>query len=244
MAVPKGPFTAFAGFEIRAENTTVDDWMDIWRVRADDARDFEPMTSAYAGTRSLDPETPNQILVFERYTGGSKAIKDHSARPAHIMMTDYMLKKKVTKRQTISGMLGEEIFGWTRTDRKKPDTGNILSCNVFRFGSEAQRDQFVALASEHAKYCWENEPDTLTYYGGLIVDKVAKGPAVQKGDLFFVAEYTDQAAREKHRDDPKHVALGKTLDEKGIQRDRIWESAFQNTGRGFMMKPGMAQAKL
>lgn len=242
MALPKGPFTAFAGMEVREETTKAEEWLDAWGVRADDALLHEPETSPYGGNVSLTDK--NEVLVFERYNAGAPSLKFHMKRQSHEMMNDFMIKKRMTKR-SLFGFTGEDTFGWTRTQRPSaPEKGTLVFVNVWRFGSEKQIEEFKALQAVHAKYCWDNEPDTLTYYGGVVTGPSARGPKVQKGDIFFVMECTNGEAAKKHIYDPVHVALGKKFQETGIVMESIWEPVYRNSGRGFMYKQGMPQANL
>ena len=58
------PFTAIVEFEIRPENNSMEEWLQAWRPRGDDALHGEPDTTAYAALPSA--ENPNQVLIFER----------------------------------------------------------------------------------------------------------------------------------------------------------------------------------
>ena len=47
MSSDNRPMTAVVEFQIRPENTTMEEWLDEWQKRAEDALEFEPETTAY-----------------------------------------------------------------------------------------------------------------------------------------------------------------------------------------------------
>ena len=90
------------------------------------------LTNETLPSKKKDPETPNQILVFERYTGGGKALKEHGARPSHIMMTDYMLKKKVAGCSVLCASIRSASYSSIQdgrgTGRFAPDSRSRAAC--------------------------------------------------------------------------------------------------------------------
>ena len=50
--------TALVEFQIRTEETTMDDWLAEWQKRAQDALEAEPETTAYAAAVSLETLFP------------------------------------------------------------------------------------------------------------------------------------------------------------------------------------------
>ena len=58
------PTTAIVEFQVNSETTTTDEWLNEWAIRAEDARDGEPDTPAYAS--ALNTESEGSVLVFER----------------------------------------------------------------------------------------------------------------------------------------------------------------------------------
>ncbi|MGK0343897.1 MAG: quinol monooxygenase YgiN, partial [Candidatus Azotimanducaceae bacterium] len=75
------PLTALVEYQVRTETTSVNEWLDVWRNRGEDALAGEPETSSYEAAVS-DQDT-DHVLVFERYTNGRASIDAHLARPAH-----------------------------------------------------------------------------------------------------------------------------------------------------------------
>lgn len=249
-ALPEKPCTMFFGVEVRKETSTVQEWLDVWGKRAKDASDFEPETSAYAGCISMaipkigaTVSNDNEVLVFERYSTGRKAIESHSARQAHRELVKEQLELRNTKRATLLNLWSEDLWGFARKDRPPPPTredymngkGPVLLIAIWRFANEAVREEYIRVSSqEFVPYCWEKEPGTLTYYGGLIQQPTARGPKVQKGDILLVWECVDEDAAVKHHVDPVHQALGKRF---GPNRELIHYQTWRVTGTGYMTRP-------
>jgi quinol monooxygenase YgiN len=81
MADPSAAMTALVEFQIRADETNMDDWLDEWQKRAQDALEAEPETTAYAAAVSLDDES--SVLIYERYAQGTASLNFHVERPSH-----------------------------------------------------------------------------------------------------------------------------------------------------------------
>lgn len=254
-ALPAGSFTGLAGYEVRDEVTTALGWLKTWGLRAADAREYEPLTSAQIGCVSL--KNPNEVLIYERYTRGQKSVQEHFARPAHKVMEEVLTEKKLTRKRLVAGILGEDLWGWVRSPEERSlaqlksaeapgPKGTLLFLNVRRFGSEKQLEDWVKLMKDQFQYCWEHEPDTLCYYGGRILKPGERGAPVQKGDMFFVMECSNGAAMKKHSDAPAPYGANmmKTYESttkadpnaKGITYETILEVTYRTTDAGFMTK--------
>lgn len=253
-AMPENkPFTMFFGVEVREETSTVQEWLDIWGKRATDAADFEPDTSAYAGCVSMampqigaTVSNPKEVLVFERYSSGRRAVELHSARQAHRDLVKEQLELRNTKRATLLNLWSEDLWGFARKDRPAPPgprdyvdgKGPVLLVAIWRFATDAVREEYIRVSSqEFVPYCWENEPGTLTYYGGLIQTPAARGPQVEKNDVLLVWECVDEAAAQKHHEDPVHQALGGRFNP---QRKLVHYQTWRVTGTGYMTRPECA----
>ena len=120
--------TVVVEYKIRDENTTMDEWLDVWSVRGDDARDDEPETSAYAAC--VNVQEPDKVMIFERYEHGIESIKLHGERTAHATLMETMGKARMTKYQALPGVMFYDIPGygwWSRpTQRKDAHTGVVL----------------------------------------------------------------------------------------------------------------------
>lgn len=251
-ALPKGPFTLIACTEIRVEEgKKPDDWLNVWGVRAVDAEKFEPETSGYCGCLPLDAENKHStagkaVMVFERYSNGRAALDYHSNREAHKTFVDASLKGRLAKRMQIVGLAAQDSFGFTRPTRppvKAAGTsgdGPVLRLQVFRFGSEADRDQFISILNEYCKYRYDNEPDCLTCYGGIVTADCPRGPPAKKGDVLFALEFTSQEADKKSESTPAHQEMVKNYQAAGIARELIFQTSYRVTPTGFMVKPANA----
>ena len=160
--------TAIVEYQIRPENTTMPDWLAEWDKRGEDARTGEPETAAYAAAINLENEL--NVLVFERYANGASSLGLHVERPAHRTLTETMGERRMTKRRVMSSSFTDvaDYGWWGRPEKSDANAENvILSLLGLRFATDAMRDDFLELSFEHAAYCWDNEPETLIYSGGL-----------------------------------------------------------------------------
>ena len=127
---------------------------------------------------------------------------------------------------------------WSRKDHVNlmNERDVILTVLGMRFETAEQRDQFIDLSQVHAQYCWDEEPDTLIYSGGIATSDADREIDLRKGDLVFVMACTDLAAFEKHRDDPNHLALGEKFSQAGINIESSFMRTYRTTGHGYLWK--------
>ncbi len=236
-------FTALVEFQVRTETTTNSEWLDVWSPRGEDALVGEPQTTAYAAATSID--SPQNILIFERYANGRDSLTAHMERPAHEHLHATMGERNMTKRRTLNGLFGDiENYGWWSRPERLPtlsaaDLQLTLICT--RFPTDAMREQYLALTGAHADYCRAAEPDTLIYSGGLALADNERGPEIKAGDLLFVAVFADEAAATKHRDDPQHLALQPKL--AAVERERVFVKSYRTTGAGYLWAPPDREAR-
>ena len=232
----QSPVTALVEFEVRTSGTSVADWLAVWQDRSEDALDGEPETSAYEAAVSED--NPNQVLIFERYTGGQASIDAHVNRPAHVALTATMGERQMTRRRVMSNLFSDiDDYGWwDRNDGRGPmrDSDVILSVLGTRFPDPASQQEYIELTRRHADYCRSEEPDTLIYNGCIAQRDADRGPDIKAGDLIFVAGFRNKAALLKHRDDPRHLELQPLLND--IRRERKFTGTYRTTGKGFLWK--------
>jgi len=228
------PLTALVEFEVRSDTTTMAQWLDVWGARGLDALAGEPETTAYEAAPSEEHE--GQVLIFERYARGLSSVDTHQQRAAHLDLQETMGARNMTKRRVMTGLFSDiDHYGWwSRPERTEAlrVRGLRLTVIVTRFPDEATKARYIKLTGDHAKYCWDNEPDTLIYAGGLAIRDADRGPAIRQGDLLFIAGFADEAAAIKHRDDPAHVALQPKLAE--LNRERILLQTYRTSGKGYL----------
>jgi len=232
------PMTAIVEFQVNSETTTTDEWLNEWAVRAEDARDGEPDTPAYAS--ALNAESEGSVLVFERYAHGDDSLSKHSARDAHERLHSRMGENNMTKRRVMSARFSDVSgYGWwSRKDHRDlmNEPNVIVTILGMRFETAEQRDRFIDLSQVHAQYCWNEEPDTLVYSGGIATSDADREIDLRTGDLVFVMACTDLAAVEKHRDDPNHLALGEKFAQAGINIESPFMRTYRTTGHGYLWK--------
>ncbi|TDJ48957.1 MAG: hypothetical protein E2O48_01655 [Gemmatimonadetes bacterium] len=229
--------TTMVEYQIRAENTSMDAWLDEWEKRAEDALHGEPETSAYAAAINVEDET--NVLVFERYEQGDRSLKFHMDRHAHTTLIETMGERRMTKRRVMSARYPDvpDYGWWSRHTTADPGReGAIIVILGLRFADDAKRAAFIELSSGHAAYCWESEPDTLIYSGGIAAADADRELDLKAGDLVFVMACTNMAAVDKHSNDPQHIALGPKLAEQGIVLEPKFMRTYRTTGRGFLWK--------
>ena len=71
MTDPNAPLTALVEYQIRSDETTMDDWLNVWQTRAQDALEAEPGTTTYAAAVSLEDESC--LFFYEHYDNGRGA---------------------------------------------------------------------------------------------------------------------------------------------------------------------------
>jgi hypothetical protein len=54
--------------------------------------------------------------------------------------------------------------------------------------------------------------------------------------LIFIMACTDMAAVEKHRQDPRHLALGQRIIDAGVEVTSTFRKMYRTTGHGFLVK--------
>jgi hypothetical protein len=237
MQDPNASMTAVVEFQIRAENTTMDEWLATWHARARDALEGEPETSAYEA--AISDEDDSCVLVYERYARGNDSLKVHMERPAHAELTNAMGERNMTKRRVMGTRFNDvpDYGWWSRTDEPDVRSDAVVVLLGMRFRTDEDRDKFIELSGEHAAYCWDAEPDTLIYSGGIAAQDADRGPDIKAGDLIFVMVCTDAEAVDKHANDPNHIALGARFADAGVEVERTFMKTYRSTGQGYLSKP-------
>ncbi|MGI9328746.1 MAG: antibiotic biosynthesis monooxygenase [Pseudomonadales bacterium] len=229
-----GPLTALVEYQIRAETTTVQQWLDVWGMRAEDAFLAEPETCAYEA--AISAENEQRVLIFERYAEGESSIHAHTQRPAHTALMETMGAKNMTKRRVMSNLYADvDNYGWWQRperDAAMRDADLLVTLIGTRFPSAEMKQRYIELTGAHAAYCWETEPGTLVYSAGIALRDADRGPEIKAGDLVFVAVFANEEAAAEHRDDPQHVALQPKLAE--IKRERVMLQSYRTSGKGFL----------
>jgi quinol monooxygenase YgiN len=237
MSIGDSPLTALVEYQVRTETTTVDEWLDVWQKRGQDALVGEPGTSAYEAARSQQDES--HVLVFERYAQGQSSLDAHVARPAHATLMETMGERRMTRRRVMSNQFVDiEGYGWwdrAQSDEPMSDAGITITLIGIRFTDAAMKRRYIEVTGEHADYCRDAEPGTLIYSGGLALRDSDRGPDVKAGDMLFVAAFANEQAAIAHRDDPRHVALQPMLNE--IERERTFLHSYTTTGNGYLWRP-------
>ena len=229
--------TALVEYQIRAENTSMPQWLEVWSRRADDALLGEPETGAYAA--AVNVEEPSHVLVFERYDKGRSSVKAHVERPAHKALTDDMGARNMTRRRVLSASFYDvPEFGWWSRPAQTAGTaeGAVIVVLGFRFPNDALRDAYLELSGEHASYCWAQEPDTLIYSCGIAAADADRELDLLQGDMVFVMACTDMQAVDKHANDPRHLALGPKFEALGLQLEPTFMRTYATSGKGYLWR--------
>ena len=232
------PITVVVEFEVQTETTSRDEWLAAWQGRADDAFEHEPFAPAYEAAVSVEDES--RVLVFERYENGDAGLQAHMERPAHRELGELMGARRMIKRRVLANIADDAPnYGWwARPEHASPArlADHPLTLLCMRFGNDAQRDRFIELSGEHARYCLTAEPDTLVYSGAVARDDLESTSPLAAGDLVFIMVCTDDAAVEKHATDPNHLALGEKLSAAGVEIESAVAYQYRTTGLGFLWR--------
>ena len=232
------PITVVVEFEVDTDAVSVDEWLDVWEDRADDAYDHEPETTAYEA--AVNVEEPSRVLVFERYSNGPAGLQTHMERPSHRTIGEAMGARRMNKQRTFANVAVDipDYGWWERPEFASP--ARLDDCPFIflqmRFADEASRERFIALSAEHARYCLDAEPGTLVYSGAIAGEDHESHSTLASGDLLFVMVCKDDAAVEKHAADPNHVALGEKFAAEGIEIASTVVVPYRTTGRGFLWR--------
>lgn len=209
--------------EHQVDLESIDRWIDRWRATASAAINDEPLL--LANEAALSDEDSSSVLVYERVSGGAQQqsppkLAEAIATNMRIQLTD------------IPG------FGWWSRHTAGLQQGKLkLSMTGLRFPDETHKEGFLKLSQEHALYCWDEEPDTLIYSCGNVAGFAESELDIENGDLVFVMGCTDEAAVQKHLEDPKHEALGYVLYDAGVRLTPTFSKSYQTLGDGFFHKP-------
>lgn len=224
-------------YQIREENTNIEEWLSVWNERAEDADVGEPETRAYAAAVNLDNDL--NVLVFERYSEGDSSLKLHMQRAAHAALDQKMGDRKMSKRRVMSSMITEipDCGWWGRPQTHSHNVSEAVFVVIgLRFETKKMQEDFIEMIKEHAYYCWENEPETLVYGFGIATKDADRELDLSKGDLVVILACSDTEALEKHNIDSNHIALGAKCIEKGIEIKSTFTRNYKTTGNGFLWR--------
>ena len=231
------PMIAVVEFEISTETTTTAEWLDEWEKRAEDAFDHEPETTAYEAAVHVEDET--RVLVYERYERGLASLQTHMQRPSHKVIGETMGARRMIKRRSLVNIAYDvpDYGWWSRPNLPSAAKATDQSFTLLgmKFAGAAERDRFITMSAEHARYCQDAEPDTLVYAGSVVADFPDSNPWAE-GDLLFVMACTDAVAAERHAADPKHLALGEKLQAEGVEITQAEANQYRTTGLGFLWR--------
>jgi quinol monooxygenase YgiN len=224
--------TAVVEFQIRPENNSMREWLDVWSIRGTDAQQGEPETNAYATAVNLDE--PNNVVVFERYANGARSVAAHMQRQAHANLMQAMGERNMTKRQVMSTVFSDlPDFGfWSRADAL-PTNQSRLTLLGLRFINSDMQARWLEMVGEHTAYCREQETPTLIYSAGLANRDAEKEIGVKTGDLIVAMLSADEAGISEHQNDKRHLQLQAAFASEGIQRDLLFARRYQVTGDGY-----------
>lgn len=238
MSTYRGPMSVVVEFQIRTETTSLEEWLDEWQKRAEDAFEFEPETTAYEAC--VNVEDSSRVLIFERYARGMDSVQTHMERAAHKHLHAVMGEKNMTKRRVFSNVAADVTdYGWWSRQEfaetlRQADLPLVLLC--MGFADDVSRNQFIEMSGAHAEYCSHAEPETLIYSGGIALNEGKADAPAQKDELLFIMGCTDDAAVEKHALDANHVALGERMAAAGVETISNSLLQYRTTGRGYLWR--------
>lgn len=226
------PMTALVEYQIRPENCSMQQWLDVWNARADDAQAGEPETQSYATAVNL--EDPNNVLVFERYSKGNSSVTKHIDRQAHADLIETMGERNMTKRQLMgAGFNDIPGFGFWSRPGALPTADSRLTLLGLRFTQPQMQQRWIEMVGEHAEYCGHQELPTLIYAAGIAKADSKREIEVQAGDLMVAMLSADEQGIDVHQNDERHLALQAAFANEGIERDLLFVRRYQVSGNGY-----------
>lgn len=180
-------------FEIRHENASLDEWLRVWGVRADDALAHEDYTPSYGAAVAVDQL--NQVLIFERYEGGEDGLRRHMARRAHDQLVGEMSERQMTKRRVSMAWLNEipDWGRWTPANPSQPSSGLDLTVIGFSFPDDSLRHEFIE--SSRARAAELADLAEVRIIGATAVTKLDnRRPELRLGDVMIIAVSDDRSA--------------------------------------------------
>lgn len=226
------PMTIAVEFQIRPENGSMQQWLDVWNARAEDAYAAEPETHSYASAVNLDE--PNNVLVFERYGKGKGSLDEHLKRPAHTNLIETMGRRNMTKRQLMGAFFNDiPGFGFWSRPGTTPSTKSRFTLLGLRFAKPQMQQRWIEMVGEHAAYCRDNELPTLIYSAGIANADSKREIEVQAGDVIVAMLSADEQGIAVHQNDERHLALQAAFANEGMERDLLFARRYQVSGNGY-----------
>lgn len=221
-------------FEVRKESTTTAEWIRTWGVRATDAFDHEPKTTAYEVAIAIDDS--NKVLVFERYEGGDASLHQHMHRPAHETLVEKMQSERMTKRRPWIAM-GYEVddFGWRFSEEGKTGIkGEGIVIDITALRCSDQSALIDRACRPQADFTLSNDTGLLLYGMSKVSTGDQKDFDLQAGDLILSRVYTDLLAHESDISSEMSADTYETIKQVGGQL--IFSRAYVSAGAGFVWK--------
>ena len=234
MTESNAAMTALVEYQVRTDEVTTDEWLEVWQSRAQDALVAEPETAGYAAAVSLEDESC--LFFYEHYINGLAGLKVHMERTSHSVLTETMAARRMTKRRVMStGFYDLPDFGWRGRDEKTLICRDaVISLLGMRFSNDATRREFLSRLVDDSNHCFTEQPDTLIYRCGIAERDADRGPDIKQGDVLFFKVCTDLAAAESR--DSVHLALQQPLSEAGEGITPTFQKLYRTTGNGFLTK--------
>ena len=228
--------TALVEYQVRTEEITVDDWLDEWQKRAQDAFDAEPETTTYAAAASLEDDS--SLFFYEHYESGRAGLKLHMERSSHALLNETMAARRMTKRRVMStGFFDLPDFGFRGRDGNTLiKEGAVFVLSGLRFGDDGHRGEFIRMSQGHADYCFAEKPATLIYSSGIAGQDVDRGADIKQGDLIFIVAFSDMAAAAEHEGDSRYATIRQHFIDTGAEMTTTFQKMYRTTGHGFLLK--------
>jgi len=211
--------------EYQVDPASRNEWLDHWRSSTLDAIDSATHVSAQEA--ALSDENDSSLLIYERHIAGSSTTRPYQPASANGQVSAMQIE--------CHDIVG---FGWWSRNLIGSQQAQLnLSMMCIRFPDEGHLQGFIKLSQNHAAYCWEAEPDTVIYSAGIVTSYSESDLDIESGDIIFIMGCTDEAAVQKHLEDPKHVALGYQLYDADIRLTPTLTKSYRTCGDGFFYKP-------
>ena len=219
--------TVLVEAKIGAGAARVEKFLSTLDESAAKAKASEPRTLAYFAAQS--GEDSHELLVFQKRMEKSipRRLRLSKKRklPSSSLVNKLVGKKKNEKNEK-NGKEEDLMppvhfrdvqgFGFWNRPGMHANADAVFCWSVSRFQETWMRDRWLEITKPFAQWCFDNEPDTIMYSGGIALSDNSHYN-IRKGDLIFVNLYTCAEAKQAHDRSQQHKDLVTSFKAHGLK---------------------------
>lgn len=222
----------------KASPGAAQEWLDNFKIRADDVLATEPGTLAYGACQSK--EDPHDILVFERYVDQA-AVDKHGAAPGQAALNKNFVEKKLSAARNYQAMSTEAGPGfWPQGRAKNGDKGSHIMLIHMHCAAGKPADFFEKWAAL-TPYVKDKEPNTLAYQAFVVQDAPSNKGFKAGEDFLIFEQYVEKKdLDETHMKSAEFKAMNKSLGPVikagNLKLEPKFSKDYEFTGVGFLSR--------